>query len=485
MTVQVLRQGVGAAWGAEPTACDATRRPRARRPLLLGLVVASLLLLCGGLVGLSDPGGLTRWAAPAPVILVIALLCGAVQLLCRWRLVGDTESGWLAAILLMLGLFAFSGLVISDGMTPAERSAARPLDALGVLLAVWMVRSGIRRTPLTGWRHPVLLGLAGGALLILLQIPALPEIRTPADVALIALLGMVVAGLAIRAVTGLGLAAGQALRWSGVLAVVLAVACRPIIPYQLPADVAPAVALTLYGLCCALLCATSLVLLHDAVTEHALHLQRLTERADRAEVKARDDEVLLHELRASVAGIGSASRLLATSASGIPAPRSDALQQMICAETDRLERLLVGSPAEPAGPVDLDRLLEPLVTAQQAQGVAVDYPRTGLSAVGSERDVALALNTLLCNAARHAPGAQVRITSEVEESRVCLRVMDDGPGVAEDVQARLFGHGAKAATSPGQGIGLYAARQALRGHGGDLRHEPSSAGTVFSMVLPR
>jgi signal transduction histidine kinase len=94
--------------------------------------------------------------------------------------------------------------------------------------------------------------------------------------------------------------------------------------------------------------------------------------------------------------------------------------------------------------------------------------------VGAEvtRLVVAAVGELLFNAARHAPGASVRLRMEVEPKWVFVDVIDSGPGI--DLQTvSLRG-------------GLGAARRGLRALGGelDLANEPG-AGLRVTLCLPR
>jgi nitrogen-specific signal transduction histidine kinase len=61
---------------------------------------------------------------------------------------------------------------------------------------------------------------------------------------------------------------------------------------------------------------------------------------------------------------------------------------------------------------------------------------------------------------------------------------DDGPGLPEEVQHRLFVE-KPAGKGVGAGLGLAIAWELARNHGGDLTLvETGPAGTVFRLVLP-
>nr|WP_246280455.1 sensor histidine kinase [Nocardioides daedukensis] len=153
----------------------------------------------------------------------------------------------------------------------------------------------------------------------------------------------------------------------------------------------------------------------------------------------------------------------------------------------RLERLLV-EPVQPGRDscqrIDLDDAVEPHVVAHRAQGGRIVHHRGNLQAFAPADDVAKALNVLLSNVRDHAPGATVRISSELSDGEVALIVTDDGPGIPDEVRLRMFRRHAKGLSSSGQGIGLSYARQILRACGGELELQSSADGTVFRICLP-
>jgi signal transduction histidine kinase len=65
-----------------------------------------------------------------------------------------------------------------------------------------------------------------------------------------------------------------------------------------------------------------------------------------------------------------------------------------------------------------------------------------------------------------------------------VQIQDQGPGVSQEVRARLFEPGATT-KERGTGLGLALARGLARQHGGDLRLENRLAGgCVATLVLP-
>lgn len=101
------------------------------------------------------------------------------------------------------------------------------------------------------------------------------------------------------------------------------------------------------------------------------------------------------------------------------------------------------------------------------------------------------LRNLLSNALRHARARRVRVSAEEEGGGVLLEVADDGRGLDEDEQARVFEE-FRQLDNPGRnaerglGLGLAIVRQlaALLEHPLRLRSSPGR-GACFSLILPR
>jgi signal transduction histidine kinase len=96
------------------------------------------------------------------------------------------------------------------------------------------------------------------------------------------------------------------------------------------------------------------------------------------------------------------------------------------------------------------------------------------------------LGNLLTNAIEHTDKAAPRITVDVTEraETVAIEVADNGPGVPDEAQDRIFGWGETSSGSDG-GFGLYFVRTMVESYGGtvDVRdNEPE--GSVFRITLP-
>ena len=80
---------------------------------------------------------------------------------------------------------------------------------------------------------------------------------------------------------------------------------------------------------------------------------------------------------------------------------------------------------------------------------------------------------------------RVEVTLERGEALSLVRIADNGPGVPERIQARLFQPFSGSSRPGGTGLGLAISRELAQGHGGDLVLVRTGAGvTVFELTLP-
>jgi signal transduction histidine kinase len=101
------------------------------------------------------------------------------------------------------------------------------------------------------------------------------------------------------------------------------------------------------------------------------------------------------------------------------------------------------------------------------------------------------IGNLVSNAIKFTPGGgTVQIEAGESDSHVWVRINDTGPGIAADVQEKIFepffraGQGRR--YPEGMGLGLSIARELVEAHGGTLKleSEPGS-GSKFTVWLPR
>jgi two-component system OmpR family sensor kinase len=154
--------------------------------------------------------------------------------------------------------------------------------------------------------------------------------------------------------------------------------------------------------------------------------------------------------------------------------RADAKREQPFGELDLGEVLLEAS-AE-LGPMDEHHLLA--ISAEPAP------------VIGARDDLhRLALN-LLENAVRHTPpGTRVSATTSLAGETVVLIVQDDGPGIPQEIEHRVFERFVRGGRDGGRGsgLGLAIVRAVAESHGGTvvLEHPRDGTGTRFVIRLPR
>lgn len=99
-----------------------------------------------------------------------------------------------------------------------------------------------------------------------------------------------------------------------------------------------------------------------------------------------------------------------------------------------------------------------------------------------------AIYNILENAVKYTP-ENGRINIEVIPYEMFLRIdiEDNGPGIPEEEQAKIFGRfyrGANTADTEGLGIGLYLSREIITRQGGYLKLSSDKSGSKFSVFLP-
>lgn len=95
------------------------------------------------------------------------------------------------------------------------------------------------------------------------------------------------------------------------------------------------------------------------------------------------------------------------------------------------------------------------------------------------------LGNLIDNASKWAR-SRIEIQISEESGRVCVRIDDDGKGIAESEREHVLKRGARADEQvPGTGLGLAITADLARMYGGDLVLAKSSLGGLqASLILP-
>jgi signal transduction histidine kinase len=140
-------------------------------------------------------------------------------------------------------------------------------------------------------------------------------------------------------------------------------------------------------------------------------------------------------------------------------------------------------------PVELHKLLVETVEELQAQHYLValgrlDRATIDLPSLAMKR----ALRNLLINAATHGKGGTVSLAAD--PSGVVIEIVDKGPGIPEDLLARVFepffrAEPGRVQTIPGAGLGLAIAKEIIERSGGHLEVRNGLSGGLVQTVTLR
>ncbi|TFG32601.1 PAS domain S-box protein [Candidatus Thorarchaeota archaeon] len=162
--------------------------------------------------------------------------------------------------------------------------------------------------------------------------------------------------------------------------------------------------------------------------------------------------------------------------------------QIVQAASERMVNLLdiFGHPAETDETTIIDILERAKTQAEKTHSnltvnIEID---TENSEIKSARLIPMVFDNLLRNAARFAEkNVTVTITVSRNENGISIIVSDDGPGIPNEIQLRLF---EKGASTTGGGHGLYLTKKVIESYGGKINYvqNMNQTGTCFHILLP-
>jgi two-component system sensor histidine kinase KdpD len=237
----------------------------------------------------------------------------------------------------------------------------------------------------------------------------------------------------------------------------------------------------------------------------ALERETLTEEVVETTALRRSDEIktavlrsVSHDLRSPLTAIVAAGEALA--GTGADADERRELAGAIVSESSRLARLVdklldlsrlqSGSATPRRDWISLDEVLHAAIEDAGAPPervrllVAPDLPLIRADAAQLER----AFYNLVENALRYGAGHPVSVRARASAKRVLVRVVDQGPGIAQAEQARIFEpfyRGGQDRRGAGSGLGLAIVRGLVEANDGRVRVESlPGQGTSFVVELP-
>jgi two-component system OmpR family sensor kinase len=229
----------------------------------------------------------------------------------------------------------------------------------------------------------------------------------------------------------------------------------------------------------------------------------LAELKEEERRKSRFVSDVSHELRTPLTAIRGAAETLLDG----DVPEEDARQFLstMVRESERLGRLandlialqrIEGATGElPISRVDLAttaRLaIEGLAPLAEGRGVTVVLEGTAPAVLGDADRLQQVFGNLIDNASRMTPeGGTVTVSLAAEDGFAVARILDEGPGIAEEDAARVFDRFYRAQSSRdrstgGAGLGLAIVAAIVRSHAGTITAAArDGGGSVFTLKLP-
>ena len=210
---------------------------------------------------------------------------------------------------------------------------------------------------------------------------------------------------------------------------------------------------------------------------------------------------LVHDINAPLTAAMTLAQMIQSDPATDGTSRERSGQIIVAAQrAQRLirELLTMAKPRPPAfEPLDLNALVKQTMDLERPQcsvaGIKLvsdfqaDLPR----ATADPHRLGQVLMNLLANARQAMEAAEkgqsLTVQTRQRGNMVEIRVVDDGPGIPEDVRAKIFDW--FFTTKPpgeGTGLGLAVSREILQAHGGNLRLEDTpGGGATFVLEIPR
>lgn len=130
-------------------------------------------------------------------------------------------------------------------------------------------------------------------------------------------------------------------------------------------------------------------------------------------------------------------------------------------------------------------------SAAAKKGITLEVQcKADVTAMLDEKWTIEALWNMVDNAIKYTdPGGTVTLSAEAHEMFCTIKVRDNGMGIAEEEQCRIFSRfyrSPQVRKEAGVGIGLYLSRQIISAQNGFIKvYSKPGQGTVFSVSLPR
>ncbi len=459
---------------------------------LVGFVVVIPIGLLGTVTGPEQDAALgvanSMW-----LLFMMVVIGGGLALLAQYRLSGQVEFAWLAAVLLVGGVYLVVHVVPLHLLTrPAGGLAVADLLACAGLV---MIRAASRRVTPHRWRHPLVLLPLLSVLLVLTRHRTIPLPAGDPTVGT-SLGGIIVLAFCLLTVVWVRRMTTfpRSIRRAIATSVVVTTMVTRLPWWAVPESSRVYLTILLLGATTMLLMTSLLAILRWGITRYQRAVVGLADRANRAETTALNSEQVIEDLRTSLAGIARANDLLRSPDAHLSEEHQHVLRSSVTSEMHRLERLLARPIGREDGPYDLDRALMAAAEGQRTAGRAVRVVSSGLVVRGAPEQLSETVRELIAAVVARDPAARIHLVPERTATEVHVNLR-----IASRVIAG-YPHRPMDEASPGSGEGsasaewdrldldhvtLLALRHRMRLRGEDLHWGRSPDGADITLVVRR
>ena len=147
-------------------------------------------------------------------------------------------------------------------------------------------------------------------------------------------------------------------------------------------------------------------------------------------------------------------------------------------------------------PVDINYLVNEAIASARAAGpdheITITSNADEVFVLGDSMRIHQAIANLLANARTHTPaGSKIKVEIFQDESSTQISVSDNGPGLSQEDQSRIFERFFRAdparvrASGEGSGLGLAIVDAIMKAHGGSVSVDSTlGLGSTFKIVFP-
>ena len=218
--------------------------------------------------------------------------------------------------------------------------------------------------------------------------------------------------------------------------------------------------------------------------------------------------IAAHQLRTPLTAIKWATDMFLNGYAGKPSPEQTSLIEKAHQSTDRMivlvndllntARLEDGRLVGERKPTDIVALLQTVIEnakpsiTKKGHTVTFTLPKEKLPLLVMDSEtMSLAFQNLIENAIRYTKSqGKIEVGMEREGDKLRIAITDNGVGVPEDQQERLFtkffrGKNVLNMETEGSGLGLFIAKNVVETHGGTMQFESvENKGTTATIFLP-